>query len=537
VANSGSSTVSVYTIDQTTGALTAGTAAETGRGPASVTVDPSGRFAYVANFLSDFVSVYTIDQTTGALAAGTLVAAGLNPWSVTVDPSGRFAYVANTGSGTVSVYTINQATGALTAGTAVAAGIRPVSVTVDSSGRFAYVANYSSNTVSVYTINQTTGALTAGTAVVSGYAPNSVTVDSSGRFAYVANSDSNIVSVFTINQTTGALSFSTSVAAGTQPASVTTTAGYTGAATAPSRTGQTITFGTAPTIIASGTGTVTATASSNLAVTYTSLTMDICSVSGSTVTGVSAGTCAIAAYQAGNTSLSAATQVTQYIIISNPISNARVFAYAEASFPSVFAGTGTAGVYQQYKYRYYPASGNYLAVDTSGVIFILGTYTHGELNTVGPVESFRASISAWEAMGCNSAQVLTNGVCVTLPAGYVSQGGLTWMPVTFSKTWSQANSYCANTTINGQTGWRLPTLAELSGLIIPPPSGQGIATGGVYGSGAMKGPLSTWSSTPYGSGHYVVSSLGNGYSDDGYIRTGDGSSNLSVTCVRYSLGL
>ena len=79
-----------------------------------------------------------------------------------------------------------------------------------------------------------------------------------------------------------------------------------------------------------------------------------------------------------------------------PISNARVFAYAEANFPSIFTGTATVGQYQQYSYRYYPATGNYLAVDTTGVISLLGPYTGNVLTAVGPVESFRAFITSWE---------------------------------------------------------------------------------------------------------------------------------------------
>jgi hypothetical protein len=47
-----------------------------------------------------------------------------------------------------------------------------------------------------------------------------------------------------------------------------------------------------------------------------------------------------------------------------------------------------------------------------------------------------------------------------LPPGYVVQGGLNWMPVTFNLNWPNANAFCTNTTINGQTGWRLPTKAE-----------------------------------------------------------------------------
>ncbi len=225
--------VSAYTINSSTGALraVAGSPFAAGFAPDSVTVDPSGRFAYVANFCVSAndcsvgsVSAYTINSSTGALraVAGSPFAAGSGPGSVTVDPSGRFAYVANSGDNTVSAYDINSSTGALSAvaGSPFAAGITPHSVTVDPSGRFAYVANFcvsandcSVGSVSAYTINSSTGALSAvaGSPFAAGDDPQSVTVDPSGRFAYVANEDASTklganVSAYTINSSTGALS-------------------------------------------------------------------------------------------------------------------------------------------------------------------------------------------------------------------------------------------------------------------------------------------------------------------------------------------
>ncbi len=79
-----------------------------GTTPASVTVDPTGRFAYVANSGSDFrVGVSPSMQTSGALTGVVAVLTQTAPSSVTVDPSGRFAYVANSVSNTVSAYTID----------------------------------------------------------------------------------------------------------------------------------------------------------------------------------------------------------------------------------------------------------------------------------------------------------------------------------------------------------------------------------------------------------------------------------------------
>jgi hypothetical protein len=44
--------------------------------------------------------------------------------------------------------------------------------------------------------------------------------------------------------------------------------------------------------------------------------------------------------------------------------------------------------------------------------------------------------------------------------------GLTWAKkdTACDSTWSQANEYCRNLTLGGQSGWRLPTIAELWGI-------------------------------------------------------------------------
>lgn len=79
------------------------------------------------------------------------------------------------------------------------------------------------------------------------------------------------------------------------------------------------------------------------------------------------------------------------------ISSTRVFAYAEANYSGLFAGTSTAGQYQQYDYRLYSDSQNYLAVDTDGMVFILGPFTGYVITPVGQVESYRTYILDWEA--------------------------------------------------------------------------------------------------------------------------------------------
>ena len=82
---------------------------------------------------------------------------------------------------------------------------------------------------------------------------------------------------------------------------------------------QTITFGAQAnqTYVPNGAFALNplATASSGLSVSYTSTTTSVCSITGTTVTMLSAGTCIIAADQAGDANYQAAAQVTQTIAI------------------------------------------------------------------------------------------------------------------------------------------------------------------------------------------------------------------------------
>jgi len=80
----------------------------------SVTVDPTGKFAYVANSGSDDISMYTINSTTGALTSTGMIATDRFPTSIAVHPSGKFAYVTNSALNQVEIYSIDGVTGALT---------------------------------------------------------------------------------------------------------------------------------------------------------------------------------------------------------------------------------------------------------------------------------------------------------------------------------------------------------------------------------------------------------------------------------------
>lgn len=226
--------ISAYSINANSGALAsvAGSPFAVGACPCVLTLHPSGKFAYVANNGGGTVSTYTIDATTGALTPVSSTSGGFCPvgpppdvpstCGVTIDPSGKFAYVANWGDAGnpaialpgVLAFSINATTGALApvAGSPFAAGTSPTFITIDPSGKFVYVADPGDATVSAYSIDAASGALTAvaGSPFPAGQEPSVVELDPSGKFAYVANGASADVSAYPIegyslDPTSGAL--------------------------------------------------------------------------------------------------------------------------------------------------------------------------------------------------------------------------------------------------------------------------------------------------------------------------------------------
>jgi 6-phosphogluconolactonase len=209
--------VSAYSIDRTTGALTAVTGSPfittNDSGPFGIAVDPSGKFLYTAN--NTAISAFTINATTGALTdvPGTPFppgAAGALPEDLRVDPTGKFLFVSNTGPQVVSAFTIDATTGALTA---VAGSPFPTAaatllgLVVDPTGKFVYTVDDTNNNILAFSINATSGVLTpAGPPFATGgMGSQLMAVGRTGKFLYVSDVNSNDIAALAINATTGAL--------------------------------------------------------------------------------------------------------------------------------------------------------------------------------------------------------------------------------------------------------------------------------------------------------------------------------------------
>ena len=82
----------------------------TGTAPVAAVVDPTGSFLYVANSGSSSISQFKIDATTGALTALTTptVGVGTNPVFMVTDPNGQFVFVGNTGSKSVTEFSFKS---------------------------------------------------------------------------------------------------------------------------------------------------------------------------------------------------------------------------------------------------------------------------------------------------------------------------------------------------------------------------------------------------------------------------------------------
>jgi len=202
-----------------TGALTPASTVDAGMQPQSVTFTPNGLFLATANVYSNSVSVFGVDDTTGALTPVTQSPAtnadtGKYPFDAAFSPGGGLLAVANDGSNTVSMFAVNEMTGALTPVTQSPAtnadtGMTPWSVAFSPNGGLLAVANSASSAVSIFQVNDATGALTP---VTQSPASNADTGDSQGVAfgaggALLATADtvSGIVSLFQVNDATGAL--------------------------------------------------------------------------------------------------------------------------------------------------------------------------------------------------------------------------------------------------------------------------------------------------------------------------------------------
>jgi len=240
-ANTGADSISAYSENAATGILTSAGAAASGAQPTGIALTgydsfivdnyPGPSFFLFSANKGGTVSAFSVDQTTAALTAvGTVPAGGSSPVAIStgtvpvtvqgVATTEPIVYVVNQGSNDVSGFNVAMppadeangiANGTLTplADSPYAAGSGPNAIAVV--GEYVYVANGTDATVTVYSINTAVGTPVSlgglvpmpGLTVSTGKDPVAITFGDG--FLYAVNAQSDSVSVYLLNGDTGAL--------------------------------------------------------------------------------------------------------------------------------------------------------------------------------------------------------------------------------------------------------------------------------------------------------------------------------------------
>lgn len=164
VTNFGDASISIYRMDPT-GSLSPAQTFPTGNNPNGVAFSPviNGKlYAAVTSMVDNTVSLYLVDQTTGALTqvSGSPFSTGSAPFGVAFSPLANgilLLAVPNGGDNTISVYLVDATTDSLTPvdGSPFASGVAPEGIAFSPliSGKlFAAANNMGDNTVSVYQV-------------------------------------------------------------------------------------------------------------------------------------------------------------------------------------------------------------------------------------------------------------------------------------------------------------------------------------------------------------------------------------------------
>jgi len=185
-----------------------------GKGLRDLTMDINSRYLYAVNEAADSLSVYTIDTISGALseATGSPLRTGKGPVAITLDASARYALVANAGAGNISVfrYQTNQSPLIFEIakyGSPFTAGKRPTALAIDATGKHLYVTDATANNLSLFQMHHQSGVLKAlpGSPVATGQSPRSVEVHPEGQWVYVLNGGSHDISRYQRDRLRGTL--------------------------------------------------------------------------------------------------------------------------------------------------------------------------------------------------------------------------------------------------------------------------------------------------------------------------------------------
>jgi hypothetical protein len=292
---------------------------------------------------------------------------------------GSAALAATSSSGLAVSYSVVSGPCAISASTVTATGAGACTIAANQAGNTSYnAASQVTQSVTVSAAPQTITFPAIPTFSWSGGSATLAATASSGlAISYSVVSGTCAISGTTLTATTGGACVIAANQAGNT--NFTAAAQVTQSVTV-SAIAQTITFPATPTFSWSGgSATLAATASSGLTVSY-SVASGPCAIAGNTLTAISAGSCVIAANQAGNASYNAAPQVTQSVTVSaapQTITFPAIPTFSWSGGSATLAATASSGLAVTYGVVSGPCSisGTTLTATTSGICSIAANQT------------------------------------------------------------------------------------------------------------------------------------------------------------------
>ncbi len=214
--------VSAYAIDRKTGKLThRNSQSSMGAGPCHISVDQTGKIAFVSNYGGGSLTVLPIntDGTLG-VATDTVQNAGRGSnaqrqekphvHSAILAPDNRFVYVADLGLDRLNIFAVDYKAGTVKPAAMPYATVKPGSgprhFTFHPNGKYAYLVEEITSAVAAFARDAKTGALTliqdnvkTLPADFSGQNTSAdIHIDPSGKFLYQSNRGYNALTIFSI---------------------------------------------------------------------------------------------------------------------------------------------------------------------------------------------------------------------------------------------------------------------------------------------------------------------------------------------------
>jgi len=221
--------ITAYAVDAASGKLSFINDQPTrGAIPAHVILDPSEKFALVANYIGANFTVLPVQSNGGVGPATDVFAvtgkgpntarqAAPHPHQTLFDPAGKFVFGPDLGTDKVWSWTLNTSAGELVANAnlpydQVASGSGPRHMSFHPSGRFVYVLDELVSSITAFSYDQASGTFiwiqTVSTlpADFTGHRSTAeIIVHPSGKWVYASNRGHDTIVTFRIDQTTGKL--------------------------------------------------------------------------------------------------------------------------------------------------------------------------------------------------------------------------------------------------------------------------------------------------------------------------------------------